>query len=38
MLADVGSLCVRRLAQGAGLMGVTALFLGLLLLSGLCPT
>lgn len=38
MLVNVGSVWARRQAQGAGLTGVTASFLGLLLVRGLCPT
>lgn len=38
MLVNVGSAWVCRQALGAGLTGVTASFLGLLLVWGLCPT
>lgn len=38
MLVNVGSAWVRRQAQGARLTGVTASFLGLPLVRGLCPT
>lgn len=38
MLVNVGSAWVRRQARGAGLTGVTASFLGLPLVRGLCPT
>lgn len=38
MLVNVGCAWVCRQAQGAGLTGVTASFLGLPLVRGLCPT